>query len=127
MTEYIEREAALHQIERREKLMVGDKCISVDALKSFIRNRPTADVTEVRHGQWVSSENNNNDGFSHHMCSNCKKDAPFGYIYMEDWDEGMDGEWYSRGFIENGIDEHMGNYCHYCGANMQGGADNAAD
>ena len=39
MAEYIEREAALHEIERREALMVGDKCVSVAAMKSFIKNR----------------------------------------------------------------------------------------
>lgn len=47
MAEYINREAALHEIERREALMVGDKCVSVAAMKSFIKNRPTADVAPV--------------------------------------------------------------------------------
>ena len=47
MAEYIEREALLREIERREALMVGDKLISVDAMKSFIKNRPAADVVEV--------------------------------------------------------------------------------
>ena len=53
MAEYIEREAILREIERRERLMVGDKTISVDALKRFILNRPAADVTPVVHGRWV--------------------------------------------------------------------------
>ena len=47
MAEYIEREAILREIERREALMVGDKLVSVDAMKSFIKNRPAADVVEV--------------------------------------------------------------------------------
>ena len=47
MAEYIEREALLREIERRESLMVGDKLVSVDAMKSFIKNRPAADVVEV--------------------------------------------------------------------------------
>ena len=47
MAEYIEREAILREIERRERLMVGDKTISVDALKRFILNRPAADVEPV--------------------------------------------------------------------------------
>lgn len=47
MAEYIEREAALHEIERREALMAGDKCISVDAMKSFVKNRPAVDVAPV--------------------------------------------------------------------------------
>ena len=47
MAEYIEREALLREIERREALMVGDKLVSVDAMKSFIKNRPAADVAPV--------------------------------------------------------------------------------
>ena len=47
MAKYIELEVALREIERRERLMVGDKTISVDALKRFLLNRPAADVTPV--------------------------------------------------------------------------------
>ena len=53
MAEYIDREAMLEQIARRESLMVGDKMISIDALREVIMNRPVADVEEIRHGQWV--------------------------------------------------------------------------
>ena len=53
MTNYIDREAMLEQIARRESLMVGDKMISIDALREFIMNRPIADVEEVKHGHWV--------------------------------------------------------------------------
>lgn len=47
MAKYIDLEAALREIERRERLMVGDKTISVDALKRFLLNRPAADVAPV--------------------------------------------------------------------------------
>lgn len=47
MAEYIDRDAALSEIERREALMVGDKRVSVDAMKSFIKNRPAVDVAPV--------------------------------------------------------------------------------
>lgn len=53
MAEYIDRETMLEQIARRESLMVGDKMISIDALREFIMNRPVADVEEIRHGQWM--------------------------------------------------------------------------
>ena len=66
MAEYIEREAILREIERRESLMVGDKLVSVDAMKSFIKNRPAADVAPVRHGRWIASH----DEFC--ACSICK-------------------------------------------------------
>ena len=47
MAEYIDRYAALREIERREARMVGDKRVSVAAMKSFIKNRPAADVAPV--------------------------------------------------------------------------------
>lgn len=47
MAESIERDAALSEIERRERLMGVDKTISVDALKRFILDRPTADAEVV--------------------------------------------------------------------------------
>lgn len=47
MAEYIEREAVLVELDRREKLMVGDKTVSIDAIKSFVKNRPAADVAPV--------------------------------------------------------------------------------
>ena len=60
MAEYMERGAALHEIERREALMVGDKRVSVDAMKSFIKNRPAADVAPVVHCRdckWFADNN----------------------------------------------------------------------
>ena len=53
MANYINREAMLEQIARRESLMVSNKMISIDALREFIMNRPVADVEEVKHGHWM--------------------------------------------------------------------------
>lgn len=53
MAECVDREAMLREIERRERFMVGDKTISVDALKRFILNRPAADVAPVVHARWI--------------------------------------------------------------------------
>ena len=47
MNDKIRQEAMLEQIARREPLMVGDKMISIDALRAFIMNRPVADVDAV--------------------------------------------------------------------------------
>ena len=47
MAEYIDREAMLEQIARREPLMIDNKMISIDALREFIMNRPIADVIPV--------------------------------------------------------------------------------
>lgn len=68
MAEYIEREAALHEIERREALMVGDKCVSVAAIKSFIKNRPAADVAPVVRCNDCKYWQDNNDGYPHEEC-----------------------------------------------------------
>ena len=70
MAEYIEREAILREIERRELLMVGDKLVSVDAMKSFIKNRPAADVAPVRHGKWVHEHMS--EGYAWVICSECE-------------------------------------------------------
>ena len=53
MANYIDREAMLEEITRRESLMVGDKMISIDALRAFVMNRPVVDVEEVKHGHWI--------------------------------------------------------------------------
>ena len=95
MAEYIEREALLREIERRERLMVGDKTISVDALKRFILNRPAADVAPGVHGRWV-------DG----RCSNCGVDIPT--------DDAHDVIFGSEC-----------RFCYYCGAKMDGGDSDA--
>ena len=70
MGEYIDREAMLEQIARRESLMVGDKMISIDALRAFIMNHPVADVEEVKYGEWIYDSNTDEP-----RCSECGEDA----------------------------------------------------
>lgn len=70
-------------------------------------------------GQWVVSRKTS-DGYERHRCSHCGTDAPFVYTYRDNWDKGMDGEWYYLGQIEDGIEEQMDLYCPYCGARMEG-------
>ena len=103
MDEYIKREAALHEIERREVLMVGDKRISVDAMKSFIKNRPAADVAPVVHGRWEpyfeEVEIYNAGGVAERkqtgwICGRCKS-------------------------VESITRYYKTNYCHNCGAKME--------
>ena len=49
----ISRSAAIEQIERREKLMTGDKRVGVEHFKIFLMNRPAIDAEPVRHGRWI--------------------------------------------------------------------------
>ena len=87
--------------------MVGDKRISVDAMKSFIKNRPAADVSPVVHGRWISLTECSNAGV---YCSICHKK-----VYKEDY------AWCNR---KNKV---RSSYCPNCGAKMDGGADNATN
>ena len=73
MAEYIKREAALHEIERREVLMVGDKRISVDAMKSFIKNRPAADVAPVVHGRWIMEAHDERVNYRWNVTAECSE------------------------------------------------------
>ena len=97
MAEYIDRDAALSEIERREALMVGDKRVSVAAMKSFIKNRPAADVAPVVHGRWIVK--GYACGETEYQCSECKET-----------------EWRTSASRLK--------YCPFCGAKMDGGAEN---
>ena len=88
MAEYIEREALLREIERRERLMVGDKTISVDALKRFILNRPAADVAPVVHGRWLCVDTDTEQFF---LCNRCKKKEYWESDYCPNCGCRMDG------------------------------------
>lgn len=105
MAEYIEREAALREIERCEKFMVGDKTITTDAMKTFIKNRPAVDVAPVVHGRFIETERPIRDGKSKVYgweCTACKRftRSPF----VDSWQ-----------------------FCPNCGAKMDGRDEDAVD
>ena len=93
MAKYIDLEAALREIERRERLMVGDKTITVDALKRFLLNRPAADVAPVVRTRWAHL------GGDEWCCPVC------GFVLT------TEGSW----------DKPTKKYCEDCGAKMDGG------
>lgn len=76
----------------------------------------------VRHGEW-DSKYDEHDGFYHHFCTECKNLAIFAYDEQDDYDEGMDGEWYFLGKNIVGIKENLTDYCPNCGAKMRGESD----
>lgn len=123
MAEYIEREAL-------------EKSLTADAVNDKDKNRrtwakaicilhdlPAADVAPVVHGRWIEHEETQEDAYRYHKCSECNVNAPFDYKMREDWDEGMDGELYSLGLVDDGINEHLTDYCPWCGARMDGDDD----
>ena len=127
MTEYIEREALMRRIKEIHCAECdnyhGVRCRAcwVDDTLGYIDSEPPADVAPVRHGRWIEHEETPDDAYRHHKCSECNVNAPFDYNMREDWDEGMDGEWDSLGLVDDGINEHLTDYCPNCGAKMGGG------
>lgn len=95
MAEYIERAVALHEIERREALMVGDKRIFIGSMTPFIQGLPAADVAPVVHGYWEHKITSYGEIVS--SCHNCK------YPVSQFWE--------------------LAKYCPSCGARMDGGND----
>ena len=124
MKEYIEREALMRQIKEIHcadcNSYHGVRCRAcwVDDTFGYIESEPAADVEPVRHGRWIEHEETPDDAYLHHKCSECNVNAPFDYNMREDWDEGMDGEWDSLGLVDDGINEHLTDYCPNCGAKM---------
>ena len=117
MAEYIEREAAIDEIEGttwyhiscQKNLVEGAAC-EADALYkatdiyNVIKSAPTADVVEVRHGKWIETQEPL--GWCDVDCAECS-------VCHESWimDE------------DSSIDDYecMWHYCPHCGAKMDGG------
>lgn len=98
MAEYINRDDALSEIERRKALVVGDMRVSVEAMKSFIKNRPAADVAPVVYGRWVTHYRSGTPVAEGYVSTCCDM-------------------WNKR----------KSDYCPNCGAKMGGGDNDAAD
>lgn len=80
---------------------------------------PSIELKPLLHAYWKTDEDNH-DGWIHHICSNCKQSALYYPIFSEDYDEDIDGEWVTLGMMQNDIDEFLTDYCPYCGAKMNG-------
>ena len=120
MAEYIDRDAAISEIERREALMVGDKRVSVDAMKSFIKNRPAADVAPVRHGRWILEAHDERANYRWNVtaeCSECcdeQKEIWAGFFPNVPSPIARDAALVSAESVK------LSNYCPNCGARMDG-------
>lgn len=88
-------------------------------------------VTFQKYGKWVVNPRSC-DGHTHHMCSNCREDAVFDYIYEDNYkvtpecnyeyndvtgyEAHLDYHYTYIGQKDVDIKEFLTNYCPHCGA-----------
>lgn len=65
MAKYINLDDMLEQFDKRASKLVGDRRVSVEAMREFICNRPTSNVKEIVYAHWIKDD----DGVF--ICSNC--------------------------------------------------------
>lgn len=120
----IDRGKLLMQMMHKFHYELPDGCnnpLYGDVIK-VIEDAPLIEAEPVRHGEW-DSKYDEHDGFYHHFCTECKNLAIFAYDEQDDYDEGMDGEWYLLGKNIVGIKENLTDYCPNCGSKMEGESD----
>lgn len=106
MAEYIKREAALRCVQRqRGPYRSPAQNQMLDFLKAAVEHIPTADVAPVVHGKWVWHE----EEFEYE-CSACHCRFDYNRTF----------ELFDHGF-------QYADYCPHCGAEMDGGDNDAAD
>ena len=68
MVKYVNLDDMLEQFDKRASKLVGDGRVSVEAMRDFICNRPTANVKEIVYAHWIMHD----DDFGLTCeCSNC--------------------------------------------------------
>lgn len=65
MTKYINLDDMLEQFDKRTSKIVENRRISVEVMREFICNRPTANVKEIIYAHWIE------DDGGVFICSNC--------------------------------------------------------
>lgn len=73
--------------------------VAWDTAINALRNAPSADVAPVVHGRWVSVQHK-----LARVCSVCNRDEPYKFAFAD-------------------IDADLYDYCHNCGARMDGDDD----
>lgn len=104
MSDYIDRAALGIGLCNRDIFENKGYADGWNAAVKILKEAPAADVQEIKHGEWIKMYNNPDDG--NYYCPECHHsiDIATGRKTPR-----------SRGFF----------YCHYCGAKMDGGNNNA--
>ena len=53
MAKYINLDDMLEQFDKRASKLVGDRRVSVEAMRDFICNRPRTNVKEIIYAHWI--------------------------------------------------------------------------
>lgn len=101
MSDYIKRNVALDAMRDVMKQAKHLRPPLYDAIDN-VKNLPSADVAEVKHGRWIKSKAGGV------LCSECYSYAP----YVE-----------KGSFTTKRIEQAKSAYCPNCGARMDGGND----
>lgn len=101
MPRYIDADALIKKIFPYDGVDTASYSVNAKAVQEAIKNAPTAEVAEVRHGKWVAET-------IYYKCSLCGENAyvdQFAYVdgLAEDYDAVTDFGW---------------RYCPHCGAKM---------
>lgn len=106
--EYIEREAL-------KRILIDKYNFFPVFIKNAIEEAPTADVVEVKHGEWI--EDGYNDCSC--VCSFCGAEAPYTSVFEETFDYDWEENLVPTGYEET--KEYIRKpYCPDCGAKMDG-------
>lgn len=103
MAEYIEKQALLKKMyaSHTVPLLMGhttDEDVMFKTMVSIVEEQPTADVVEVKQGEWIKFSLGSFDYVDRYQCSVCRN------IVLS---------------YPKNIDSFI--YCHKCGARMKGG------
>ena len=99
MPEYIDREEVMKIAKNGYHSDFGRSMADLTSLREVLEDTPTADVAEVKHGEWTKDDS---DGC---FCSFCGWYTDYDYDYV----------------TNNGLGNDDFIYCSHCGARMDGG------